>query len=273
MIDLNDLSVSGRRDFRHMLAANAQTLESLLVDVGVKGLMPDGDVDRALARLDKAMETSAGLGCRLVCVDIGPLPEPPAETRPRKAITQNEAGIIIVPTTSPQEAARGQDDEATRRQAGADDSGSGVRNSALAHIDAAMVDLGRRADRYGVHLAFRSELASLAALARVFRTANCPWFGWDLDPVALLRDGWGIDEAFSRLVPVLLHARVRDAVTGHARFTKPAPVGQGSTDWLGLLGRLEESGYRGWLCVDPTELTDRIAAAQAAVAFLRATAK
>ncbi|MFI5378823.1 MAG: sugar phosphate isomerase/epimerase family protein [Tepidisphaerales bacterium] len=273
MIDLHELSVSGRRDFCHMLAANAQTLESLFVDAGVKGLMPGGDTDRVIARLDKAMETAAGLACRLVCVDIGPLPAPPPEVKPRKPVRPEEAGIIIIPT---QHSAPGtQDfDGLVAASAEADPTHSGMVRSAdpthSAHVDSAIVELGRRADRYGVTLAFGSELAPLASIERALRAAGCAWFGVDLDAVALLRDPWDIDEAFSRLAPLIRHVRVRDAVLGHAHMTKPALVGQGSTDWKALLGRLEDAGYHGWLEVDPTELTDRTAAAQAAGAFLRA---
>ena len=38
-------------------------------------------------------------------------------------------------------------------------------------------------------------------------------------------------------------------------------VGAGGTDWPQLLARLDESGYHGWITLDPLELPDRIASA------------
>lgn len=254
-----------------MLSANAQTLESLFVDAGAKGLMPGGDIDRVIARLDKVMETAAGLACRLVCVDIGPLPAPVVEIKPRKAIRPEEAGIIIIPTPNQEEAQRHEGTEARRVDEGRSAQDSALKAQHSAHVDSAMIEIGRRADRYGVTLAFRSELAPFASIERALRAAGCVWFGVDLDAVALLRDPWEIDEAFSRLAKVIRHVRVRDALLGHAHLTKPALVGQGSTDWKALLGRFEDAGYHDWLGIDPTELTDRAGAAQAAGVFLRAT--
>ncbi|MGA2500976.1 MAG: TIM barrel protein [Tepidisphaeraceae bacterium] len=261
MIDLQDLSLSGRRDFCHMLAASAQTLESLFVDAGAKGIMPGSDADHVIARLDKAMETAAGLACPVVCVDIGPLPAPAVEVKPRRTIRPEEAGIIIIPSQIVASAEAGPTGSTASAEADP---------TLCSHVDAAMVELGRRADRYGVTLAFRSGLAPLAAIERALRAAGCAWFGVDLDPVALLRDPWDTDEAFSRLAKSIRHVRVRDAILGHAHLTKPALVGQGSTDWKALLGRLEDAGYHDWLGIDPTELTDCAGAARTAGAFIRA---
>src|SRR5688500_4257725 len=92
-----DLSVSGRRDFRHMLASQDQELAGLRVDTGSKGLSSEADVDRVLARLDSAMDAAAGLNSRLLCVDLGPLPEPPPGEAPKPKVTQEQAGLLILP--------------------------------------------------------------------------------------------------------------------------------------------------------------------------------
>src|SRR5687767_7005380 len=76
-LDLTDLSTSGRREFRRLLSSQDQQLIGLRSDLGPKGLGPGADVDRALARLDAVMEAAAGLLAPLVCVELGPLPEPP----------------------------------------------------------------------------------------------------------------------------------------------------------------------------------------------------
>ena len=113
-------------------------------------------------------------------------------------------------------------------------------------------------------VAFRSDLASFAALERALRQADCPMFGVDLDPVAVLRDAWDADEVFSRLGGLIRHVRGRDAVRGADRRTKPAAVGAGATDWEQLLSYFDEAGYAGWITVDPLELPDRPAAAAGA---------
>src|SRR5687768_15034773 len=56
-LNLTDLSLTGRRDFKHALAAQDQQMAGLRADVGPKGLTSSADMDRIIARLDKAMET------------------------------------------------------------------------------------------------------------------------------------------------------------------------------------------------------------------------
>jgi sugar phosphate isomerase/epimerase len=62
--------------------------------------------------------------------------------------------------------------------------------------------------------------------------------------------------------------RVRDALVGAEKRTRPAIVGQGSINWEEILSLLDDAAYRGWLTVDPTDLPDRPAASAAAFAHL-----
>jgi sugar phosphate isomerase/epimerase len=229
LIDLLSLSQSGRRDFRHMLAASDQILVSLAVDTGAKGLMPGADIDRVMAHIDSAMESAAGLGCSTVCLDPGPLP----------ATTPNVPG-------------KGQ-----------------VEGDPPSPADSALAEIGRRADRYGITVALRTELSPLSAIERALRAADCQWLGIDMDPAGLLRDSWDADQAFSSLGRHTKHVRARDAVVGSSHLCKPVPIGQGSTDWAALLQRLNNSDYHGWLTIDPTDLPDRPAAARSGLAYLR----
>ena len=87
---------------------------------------------------------------------------------------------------------------------------------------AALEELGRRADRFSVTIALRSALSSFASLKTALQTANCPWFGIDLDPAAILQDKWDADEIFSSLGPEIRHVRVRDAVRGTDHRTRPS---------------------------------------------------
>jgi sugar phosphate isomerase/epimerase len=131
-----------------------------------------------------------------------------------------------------------------------------------------MAELGSLADRFSVTIAMRSELGSFAALERTLLAADCPWFGVDLDPVAMLRDEWDMDEVFSRLGSLVRHVRGRDALLGDQRRTMPATVGQGAVDWRKLLSNLEESDYSGWITIDSIELPDRISSAVAGTRHL-----
>jgi sugar phosphate isomerase/epimerase len=140
---------------------------------------------------------------------------------------------------------------------------------AAATVDGALCELGRRADRHGVMIALRSELAGFAALDRAMKLAACPWFGVDLDPVAMLIDEWSADEIFSRIGGSIRHVRGRDAIVGADRRTKAAAMGSGSVDWRRLLGGLEGAGYRGWITIDPVDLPNRGTAAKAGLAALK----
>jgi sugar phosphate isomerase/epimerase len=257
-LNVTDLSQTGRRELRHVLTSSDQHLIGLRAAVDANGLGPGADLDRLLAQFTKILEAAKGLSAPLVCLDIGALPEPPKIEQPRPQITPEQAGLIVIPTASPPPPA-----QESRPAPGPDP-------ALVAQVDSALFELGARADRVGVTVAFRSDLASYAAIERALAAARCPWFGLDLDPVAILRDEWSIDEIFSRLGPLIRHVRGRDAVVGADRRTRAAVVGAGSTRWDDLLGNLDAAGYRGWITVDPTELPDRPAAAASAAKHLRA---
>ena len=256
-IDLTALTASGRREFRRVLSSQDRQIVGLRADPGPAGFGPGADIDRAIAQLDKAMETATGLGAPLVCVDLGALPSAPAARRERPAITPLQAGLILLPESAAKRPDPPGPPEPPPDPAFVDQVGS------------ALAELGHHADRYSVMIAFRSELASFASLEDALRRAACPWFGVDLDPVALLRDEWDVDEFFSRLGPLLRHVRARDAVGGAGKRTKPAVVGQGSVPWETVLSRLDEAGYRGWVTLDPTDLHDRPRAALGGLKYLQ----
>jgi sugar phosphate isomerase/epimerase len=200
------------------------------------------------------MEAATALGSPLVCVDAGPLPEPlPAEQPPKPNVTPQMAGLILLPGADDVKSAKPQAGRPAREQQPPDP-------SFVSQVDAALVELGRMADRTSTVVAFRSELSSLAALERVLRSVDCPWFGIDLDPAAVLADAWDLDELFSRLGAMVRHVRGRDAVGGTGGRTKPAMIGRGGTDWTHLLSNLSGADYAGWITIDPAELPDRPAA-------------
>jgi sugar phosphate isomerase/epimerase len=262
-VDIAELSGTGRREFRQVLGSRNQELVGLRHDLGSKGLGPAADVDRELERLARVMDAATGLGAPLVCVDLGPLPEPQAAPEPPKPkVTQGMAGLILLPGADDVRAAKPQ---AAGRRGPAEPPDPAF----VSQLDAALVELGRQADRTSTVVAFRSELSSLAALERALRAADCPWFGVDLDPASVLADAWDLDEVFSRLGAMVRHVRGRDAVGGTGARTRPAAVGRGDTDWPHLLANLRGADYAGWITVDPVELPDRQAAAAEAVQYFR----
>jgi sugar phosphate isomerase/epimerase len=259
-LDVPSLSTTGRREFRHVLSAQNRQLVGLRVDLGAKGFGPGADIDRLLSQFDRVLQSAAALAAPLVCVELGPLPEPPRANKPKPAVTPEQAGLILIPTL-----AAAPDPEATAM----DQLPAKIDPIFAAQVDGAMAELGQIADRYSVALAFRSDLASLVAVERALVAARCPWFGVDLDPVAILRDVWEMDEVFSRLGALVRHVRARDAVRGADRRTKPAAVGRGDTKWDHLLSNLDGAGYHGWITADSMELPDRAAAAAGALKYLK----
>jgi sugar phosphate isomerase/epimerase len=254
-LSIPDLSATGQREFRHLLSSQDCQLAGLRVDLGNKGFSPGADVDRLLSQLEDIMQAAAALGAGLICIEAGPLPPPPRKKKPKPRITPDEAGLILIPTIEPEPVEIIDEPPADLAFAG--------------QVDAAMAELGAKADRYNVMIAFRTELASFAALDRTLSAARCPWFGVDLDPVAVLRDAWPVDEIFSQLGPLIRHVRGRDAICGADRRTKPAPIGRGDTKWDEMLSNLEGAGYHGWISLDSIDLADRAAAAVAGLKYLK----
>jgi sugar phosphate isomerase/epimerase len=252
-LDLTQLSQSGRREVRSILRSRDLDLAGLRFDLGGKGLGPSADIDAALDRVESVLEAAAGLECSLVCIDPGPLPAPPPDEKPLSAISSEMAGDIIIPAA---------------RETKIVESPRKVDPTFAASVDGALVELGRRADRLGVMVAMRSDLVGFAAVDRALKAAACPWFGVDLDPVAILRDDWKADEIFSRLGDAIRHVRGRDALLGADRRTKAAMIGSGSVDWGKLMNDLEGVGFNGWITVDPMELGNRRVGAAGGAAVL-----
>jgi len=255
--DVTDLSQTGRREFLHVLSNEDMQLAGLRVDLGIKGFGVGADIDRLLSQLGKVMDAALGLQARLVCVDLGPLPEPIVVEKPKPTVNPDLAGMLILPpsvSVPPPMPAR---------------VATPVELAFEASVTSAMLELANRADRFGVTLAFRSDLSSFAALQHVLNAARCPWFGVDLDPVSLLRDAWSVDEIFSVLGPHVRHVRARDAARGADNRTKPMPIGRGDTKWDEFLHNLDGAAYHGFLTIDPLELPDRQSATSAGVKYLK----
>jgi|GEM_PF-924180 len=259
-LDFTELSVTGRRDFRRVIGQQGQQIIGLSVSAGTDGMSRKADVDRVLNRLEQIFAAAVGIQSMLVCLELGPVPVAAEEVRVLPRVTAEQAGLLLLP--DPPAAAPAANVAAPK-----------IDVAAQTHFDAALKELAARADRNGVMLALRSDLANFAALDRAMSATDCPWFGIDLDPVALLQDDWPADEVFSRLGSRIRHVRARDAQaggqSGSQRRTRPVAIGRGATEWNRLLAQLADCGYHGWLTVDSTELANRQAAAVAAAEYLK----
>jgi len=240
-----------------MLSANECELVGLRVDLGAKGLSQKADVDQQLRRLERAMDAAKGLGTPQLCVDLGPLPTPSKHQIVKPKISPDLAGLILIPTPA----------DVTPEVP--DETQSPADVAFITHLDPIMAELGQWADRIGVMIAFRSELSSVAAVERTVTAARCPWFGIDIDPVALLRDSIDYDEFFSRVGPIAQHVRARDANAGSGHRTQPTVLGHGGVNWPHLLANLDASGFAGWITLDPVELQNRTAGAIEGAKYLR----
>ncbi|MCC7349036.1 MAG: sugar phosphate isomerase/epimerase [Phycisphaerales bacterium] len=247
-LDLTTLSTTGIREFRHLLSAANVKLTALRAPLDPKGFSHGADIDHQLNILEKILRAAANLHCPLVSLDVGPLPSPPSQPPP-PAITPKQAGLILIPDFTPAKSP--------------DAPPAGIAPHFTPQVDGALAELGNRADRYGVPLALHSGLSGFAALIHVIRAVDCPWFGIDLDPVALLPDDWDIDQLFSVAGSLIQHVRARDALLGDRHRTRLVPVGTGNVDWPHLLSNLHHADYRGSITLDPASLADPLAAASA----------
>ncbi|MBC8109019.1 MAG: TIM barrel protein [Anaerolineae bacterium] len=259
-LNLSDLSGTGRREFTHILKSNGQTPVAIRADIGPKGFGPGADLDRLLSGLDRVLQVARDLNAGAVTIDLGPLPEPVEPVKPKSRITPEQAGIILIP---------GPRDIPTDAKTQAAPTGRPADPAFIAHVDGALQVLCEIAERYQVQVALRSSLSGFASVDRAMNSVRCPWFGINLDPVAILHDRWSVDEIFSRFGNSILQVLARDAIRGDGGRTKPMPVSEGNVEWDKLLAALDAAAYRGWITFDPSDLPNPIDALRTGLARLK----
>ena len=254
---LLERSRTAQREIAHVLSRAGQPPIGIDIRCDPAGFLPKGgDVEREIARVGQAIDVARGIACPLVLCDLGSLPPAPDErATPSPAITKAALGALILPEMP----------AAPRPTAPAI-----ARDPAFeASVDYALRAIGVMADRAGCIVAFRASLGSFASLAAVVQRADCPFFGIDFDPVALLADTWSLDQTLSRLGSQLTHVRARDGRRGTTGRVMASEIGAGQIDWPALLAALQDSDYRGDLTIDPTELPTRRGTVARAASTLR----
>jgi len=137
-------------------------------------------------------------------------------------------------------------------------------------LTGALADLGRFSQHVGVRLAARTGSESAADLARLLAALPEGSTGVDLDPAALVINGFSPLEAVALLGSNILHVHARDGVRDRARRTGlEVALGRGTADFPALLGALEEQQYRGYFTIARHDTADPQAEIAAAVEYLR----
>lgn len=130
--------------------------------------------------------------------------------------------------------------------------------------------LGAYGERVGARLTAQTGTESGAQLAKLLAALPTQTVGVDLHPSALIHHGFDPAEAVEALGPHIVHVHACDAVRDLGRGQAiDVELGRGTADLPGLLGRLEEYNYRGWVTIERHNAPEPVAEVANAVAYLR----
>ncbi len=134
----------------------------------------------------------------------------------------------------------------------------------------ALAALGRHGERVGAVLALETGLEDGAALTTFLDGFHTGGLAANLNPGNLLIHGHDPYATARTLRERIVHVHAKDArVASAAGIAQEIPLGHGDIDWLQLLAILEEIEYRGFATIERTPGANPLAAAKAAVDFLR----
>lgn len=139
-----------------------------------------------------------------------------------------------------------------------------------ARLVSTLADLGQFGQRVGAMLAARTGAESGADLAGLIDALPDGSLGVDLDPGALLVNGFSVPEALTALRSHILHVHATDGVNdGVRRRGRGRQLGQGEADYPQILATLGEAGYRGFFTIECAEAREPVAEIAEAVRYLR----
>ena len=228
-----ELSQSGRREVRSLLSRYELAGAFLRVTLPGKGLTPDADVEHFLDDLRTGAELARDCAFAGVACDLGRIPRAEDIPPPKKPVTPEMAGLILLPETvqTPEDAPRPL---------------SSAEKSHAAMAAEVLREAGNRLDRIGTPVAFSATLAGTHDLVALLRSAGCPLFFRELDPASSVEEG---PASLVAIKPAVLHVRGTDAQAVSGK-TRPAAPGQGDANWPELLEALRDADYTGFITVE-----------------------
>jgi len=133
-----------------------------------------------------------------------------------------------------------------------------------------LTDLGKHSEKAGAMLAAETGLESGEELARLLSALPEGSLGGALNPAKLVLGGFSPSAAAESLAPWIVHAILADAAGGPLPgMGEPRTLGTGDADIPALLGKLDEIGYRGYFAIQVPPTDDPLAAASAAVEYMK----
>jgi sugar phosphate isomerase/epimerase len=147
------------------------------------------------------------------------------------------------------------------------DAAEGQRWNTLLQV---LTDLGNYGHHVGALFAAQMGAESGADLARLLAALPADAIGVDLDPGALIVNGFSPLEAIGDLGRQIIHVHARDGVRDLARKRGlEVPLGRGSADFPAILAALEERGYSGYFTVARDHADDPEHELGSAIQYLR----
>lgn len=120
-----------------------------------------------------------------------------------------------------------------------------------ARFQESLTDIGRYSQKAGALFTARTGTEDGESLARLITALPEGCLSVDLDPAALLIQGYSIDRALDALLPWIAHVEARDATRDPAvGRSVEVPLGRGSVPLAEIAASLDTRGYRGYVSVD-----------------------
>jgi len=131
-------------------------------------------------------------------------------------------------------------------------------------------ELGKHAQRCGAFLAAETGSESGADLAALLDAIPEGSLGVTLNPGNLIVNNFSARDSIQSLGTHIRYVHAKDGVRDLAQGRGvEVPLGQGSVDFPGLIGMLEEHAYRGYFTVERENAADPVSEVSAAVEYLR----
>ena len=206
-----NLTQTGRREITHLLRSHDLTVSAMTCPLR-RGLDVAEDLEPRMEQIRLTMALAFDLGPRLVIVQVGQIPSPPAP------LPEGEG------SQTP------------------DDPRSTLMKESLEA-------LGRFGDRTGNTLALDTGLDSPETLTAYLNRFDVGSLAVNFNPANLVISGYNPYDAVTTFHKRIVHAHAQDARRISPNRMATVPIGHGDLDWMQLLANFEQIEYRGGLTV------------------------